>query len=268
MTDTIRTEKLFGRKIQWSRFAADLRVTLILWAYFTLGFLVCFAPFYLLAMVLPPYRVRMIRAVNHYFYRGFFRLCRLLIPTLHWRIDPAVADLRSMVVVCNHLSYIDSILLISLLKNHTTIVKERLFHIPILNWVLKLSGYLPSASGGAFSEMLVRRMGNLCRDLSRGVNLFVFPEGTRSRNGTIGEFNSGAFKIARLCRKPIQVLYIRNSDKLFKPGRFLFNARSLHTITLTAVACIRPDYDTPGFSIAGVMNQARDILIAQHKNES
>lgn len=247
----------------WVRRCIDLAVTLMLWGYFTLGFIVFFSPWYVLAMAFPGRRRSAYQALNHYFYRGFFGLCRLLIPRHHWQVAPSVAALRSAVVVCNHISYIDSILLISLFKRHTTIVKARLLTIPIFGMMLRLSGYIPSEARGRLAEMMVQRLETLGHDLAGGANLFIFPEGTRSRNGQIGRFNPGAFKIARMCRLPIHVIRIRNSDRLFTPGRFLFNTGCDNTITIEVVGRMTPDYDAPDFSMADLMERARRLMLTQ-----
>ncbi|MDY0282811.1 MAG: hypothetical protein RBR35_19945, partial [Salinivirgaceae bacterium] len=98
----------------WVFTLVDLLATLLLWTYFTAGFAVLFAPFYVLAAMLASDRARAFQRLNHLFYRGFFRLCRITMPRQKWHIDPAMAAVRSTVVVCNHLSYIDPLLLISL----------------------------------------------------------------------------------------------------------------------------------------------------------
>jgi 1-acyl-sn-glycerol-3-phosphate acyltransferase len=242
----------------------DFSITMLLWIYFTLGFVVFFAPWYIIAGLFSARSTQFFQTLNHYFLRGFFRLCRLLIPRHRWHIDKTMLSTRSSVIVCNHISYIDSIFLISLFKRHTTIVKTRLFHIPIMSALLKRSGYIPSKSTGPLADLMVRRMETLCRELAAGANLIVFPEGTRSRTGAIGAFNPGAFKLARLCRAPIQVLIIRNTEKLFKPGRFLFNTRRYNTISLESVARIIPDYEQDGFSLAALMEQVRDMIEARN----
>jgi 1-acyl-sn-glycerol-3-phosphate acyltransferase len=201
--------------------------------------------------------------MNHYFYKSFFWLCRRLIPRQGWQVDRTVPAIRSSVIVCNHISYIDPILLISLFGRHTTIVKSRLFMVPIFGKVLRISGYIPSAADPDLTEMMIERMDTLCRDLHQGSNLIVFPEGTRSRNGRIGKFNSGAFKIARRCRLPIQVLFIRNSQRLFAPGRFLFNTQGGDAISVESIASITPDYDAAEFSIHQLMDQVRELMKAQ-----
>ena len=58
------------------------------------------------------------------------------------------------------------------------------------------------------SQMMIEQMETMPNYLASGGNLFVFPEGTRSRDGKLGALNNGAFKIARLCRAPIYVLQI------------------------------------------------------------
>ena len=238
----------------------DLLVTLLLWSYFTVGFVVLFAPFYAVATILASDRARAFQRLNHYFYRGFFRLCRLTMPRLKMHIDPALADVHSAVIVCNHVSYIDPLLMISLFARHTTIVKARLFHIPIFGWMLKMSGYLPSESQGSLAESMVEQMERMPDFLSGGGNLFVFPEGTRSRDGTLGAFNFGAFKIAKLLRAPIAVVRIVHSDRLFAPGRFLFNACQANTITIQLLDVITPDYGSSEFSSDELIGQVRLLL--------
>ena len=45
---------------------------------------------------------------------------------------------------------------------------------------------------------MIERIDTMDNFLANGGNLFIFPEGTRSRDGTIGRLNKGAFNIARL----------------------------------------------------------------------
>ena len=66
------------------------------------------------------------------------------------------------------------------------------------------------------------------------------PEGTRSRDGQVGRFNPGAFKIARHCRAPIRVVSIRNTDRMFRPDSFAFATRGPNTIRVQLVGAIDP----------------------------
>ncbi len=247
---------------------SDLVVTLMLWSYFTLGFIFFFSPFYLAAYLFSENRENSFQRLNHHFYKGFFFLIRIFIPGQKWHIADKIKSIRSSVIVCNHLSYLDPLLLISLYPRHKTIVKSTFFSVPIFGWMLKRSGYIPSTSEGRLSELMIERIDAMDGYLSSGGNLFIFPEGTRSRDGTIGRLNKGAFKIARLCQTPIKVLYIRNTNKLFTPGKFLFNTLVSNTITVEPITGIEPDYQSDKFSISELMSQVRLLLENQKEKTS
>jgi 1-acyl-sn-glycerol-3-phosphate acyltransferase len=246
-----------AKGLQWLK---DMAITLALWGYFTAGFALLFGPFYLLALLFAKERSAAFQNLNSRFNAGFFRICRFLIPGYRWQIDPRVREIRSAVIVCNHLSYLDSILLISLFRRHTTIAKDRLFRIPVLGRLLVFSGYIPSSGGGRFADLLLNSLDTIAATLDAGGNIIVFPEGTRSRNGRMGELQKGAFKIARYCKAPIKVLRISNTDRLFMPGRFLFNTCAASTIDLKLVQEIIPDYESSAFSITQLMAQVRAEL--------
>jgi 1-acyl-sn-glycerol-3-phosphate acyltransferase len=245
---------------------SDLIVTLLLWAYFTLGFIVFFSPRYLAAYLFSENREYAFQRLNHNFYKGFFFLIRILIQGQKWRIADEIKSIRSSVIVCNHVSYLDPLLLIALFPRHKTIVKSTFFSVPIFGWMLKQSGYIPSTSEGRLSELMIERIEAMDGYLASGGNLFIFPEGTRSRDGTIGRLNKGAFKIARLCQTPIKVLHIGNTNKLFTPGKFLFNTFVSNIITVKPITGIEPDYQSGHFSISELMSEVRALLDSQKEN--
>ena len=108
--------------------------------------------------------------------------------------------------------------------------------------------------------MMVKQMDTMREYLQAGGNLFVFPEGTRSRNGKFGELNTGALKVARLCRAPIYVLQVHNTDKLFTPGKFLFQSRRTNTISLNLLERIEPDYTNNPPSTAELKRQVLEAF--------
>jgi 1-acyl-sn-glycerol-3-phosphate acyltransferase len=246
--------------------AIDFLITFVLWTYFTAGFVLLFAPFYLWAGFFSKDRERAFQKLNSRFYRGFFSLVRRLMPGHRWHIQPEVLGIRSAVVVCNHRSYLDSILLISLYARHSTIVKSRLFNIPIFGSMLNWSGYIPSSSEGRFAEMMIERIEGMEAFLASGGNLIVFPEGTRSRDGRIGTMNKGAFKIARRCRAPIKVLFIRNTDRMFRAGSFSFDTRGPNTIRLELVGSIDAASDGARDALPQVMDRVRALLESKNND--
>ena len=249
-----------GQKTIWRGAAWNLGVTLVLWAYFTLGFVLFFSPFYFWVYLTQPAPHAAFQRLNHRFFRSFFRLLKWLVPGQKWRISTEVSEIRSAVIISNHLSYLDPLLFISLYPRQATIAKSRLFTIPFFGRVVRLSGYLPSKGEGDYADLMVAGMERLQGLLASGGNFFVFPEGTRRGTGRLGRLNMGAFKIARMLKAPIAVVLIRNTDRLFTPGRFLFNTREDNTIVVDFVDMIHPDYEDPDFSTRLLMDQAAQLL--------
>ncbi|MGE0083982.1 MAG: lysophospholipid acyltransferase family protein [Desulfococcaceae bacterium] len=237
---------------------ADPVLTIIFWTYFTLGFVLFFSPFYLLSYFFPKNREQSFQKLNHLFYRGFFKLVRNLAPGISIHISDDVLSIRSSVIVSNHLSYLDPILLISLYEKQKTIVKSTFFRVPIFGWMLKMSGYLPSVMSG--DVLMIAQMEKMGEYLAAGGNLFVFPEGTRSRDGKIGDLNKGAFKIARLCKSPVKILRISNSGDLFRPGKFFFSTCVPINISVELAGEINPDYEGESFTVSGLTAQVREIM--------
>lgn len=240
----------------------DRLITLVLWTYFTLGFVVFFSPFYLISGIFSRDRETAFQRLNCRFYRGFIRLIRVLMPAHQWHINPAVSAIRSSVIVSNHISYLDPLLLISLFERHKTIVKGRLFRIPIFGWMLARAGYIPSEATGRGADIMIRQVQSLPDFLAAGGNVFIFPEGTRSRDGRIGAFNPGAFKIARNCGAPIEVVSIQNTDRMFQPGRFAFRSRGPNRISVARVGRIEPPAGRRPSDTRALMATVRQMLMA------
>ena len=251
---------------RWIQRTKDILMTLCLWCYFLGVFLLGFFLFYLAALIFCRNRRSAIQRLNNLYFRGFFFLCRRVAPKQKWRIDDRVRRIRSSIVISNHLSYLDPILMIALFKRFTTIAKDRLFTKPIFGRMLVLSGFLPSSWQGRNTEFLLDSWETLPSHLEEGGNLVVFPEGTRSRTGTIGKFQKGIFKIARYYKAPINLIAIRNTNLLFEPGKFVFNTCATNTISVEFIEEMHPNYDDPDFSISHLIAEVRSKL-ERHLNQ-
>jgi len=239
---------------------ADLAVTLLLWTYYILGFIFFFSPFYLFCFLFSSDREMSFQKLNSKLYRGFFALLHFLVPQVTWRVSDAVYAIRSSVIIANHQSFLDPILFISLFPRQKTVVKKRYFGVPIFGWILKASGYIPAFIGDSGADILLEQIGKMKDYLERGGNLFMFPEGTRSRDDGVKPFEKGAFRIAKLCGAPLQVVVIRNTGRLYIPGRFLFNTRERFTISVEVVGALNPDYHSDTFSLSKVMAEAHNLM--------
>ena len=239
---------------------ADIVIPLICWIYYIPGFLLFFAPVYLVAFAFSGNRERAWQKLNHLFFKIFFGLLQRITPGLSFHVADEIFSIRSAVIVSNHASYLDPILLISLFEKQKTIVKRTLFKLPVFGWILKTSGYIPSALDG--NSDMIRRIEEMGAYLASGGNLFIFPEGTRSRDGRIGRFNKSAFKIAANCNAPIYVLFIQNTHVLFPPGSFRFNTCMPNSIRVELIGRIEPDIKN--ISISELANQAQILMMQRH----
>ena len=220
----------------------DFLVTILCWTWFIPGFFLFFSWRYLACALFAKEQERCFQRLNSRFFQIFFHILRSAAPSHTWEIETEVAAIRSAVIVCNHLSYLDPLLLIALFEQHRTLVKTRFFTMPVFGWIIRKSGYFPASGEGRFTRLMIRQMETMQDFLANGGNLFIFPEGTRSRDGRLGELNQGAMKIARLCKAPIYVLQLENTNNLFIPGRFLFQTSVKNTISLKLLDRIEPDY--------------------------
>lgn len=246
----------------------DVIVTLLLWVYFILGFFFFFAPFYAAAALRRRDREAAFQGLNHWFFEWFFRLLCLIAPGVTLNIAPGVRSVRSSIIICNHLSYLDSILLVSLFAKQKTIVRSDLFSAPVFGWIMKQSGYIPSKTGGKNTTLLLRNMETVREFLAAGGNLFIFPEGTRSRTGRLGPFYKGAFSIARYCRAPVVSLLIRETNRLFVPGRFWFNTCVPVAIGVEKIGTFVPDYGDENFRLTALIAEIRALYEDRLKEAS
>jgi 1-acyl-sn-glycerol-3-phosphate acyltransferase len=235
-------------------------ITLLLWFYFLVGSIVFFFLLYIPVYIFAENRATAFQKLNHIHMKNFFTLARWLIPRTKFDIQKEIRHVHSSVVVCNHLSYLDPILLISLLPRQCTIVKSTFFKVPFFGWLLRTSGYVPSMPSEMLGPAMIKNLEEIKKHLAAGGNLFVFPEGTRSRDGKLAPFNKGVFGIARYCNAPLKIVYIQGTNKLFPPGFFLFNTRDFNKIKVELIATLEPDYRNSNFSVSAVIDQSRRLF--------
>ena len=128
----------------------------------------------------------------------FLRLVAVLItrtfPPWRLRIEGAWPANGPFVVVANHQSVLDILMLSGLPREMKWMAKESLFKVPWVGWMFRMSGDIPVRRGDPESggQALARAKAYL----QHGMNVMIFPEGTRSTKGTMLPFKSGAFRLA------------------------------------------------------------------------
>jgi 1-acyl-sn-glycerol-3-phosphate acyltransferase len=120
------------------------------------------------------------------------------------------------VVVANHQSILDILLLSRAPREMKWIAKEELFKIPWVGWMLRMSGDIPIRRGDPESggEALARAR----EYLARGMSVMLFPEGTRSKTGKLLPFKSGAFRLAAEAGVPVLPVAVHGTARGMPKG--------------------------------------------------
>lgn len=132
------------------------------------------------------------------------------------------------VIVVNHRTVIDIPALYYLPLNFRWVSKREVYKVPFFGQYLFLHGdiCINRGRGTAAMEQLLREG---CEWIGRGASVAVFPEGTRSKDGEIHRFKSGAFQLAKEAGVAILPVVMEGTDTLIRKNG-LFNWRNRITI--------------------------------------
>lgn len=121
------------------------------------------------------------------------------------------------IFMCNHVSNLDPPILIPKLPRRTSVlVKQELFKIPILGRAMLMADLVPVDRSNR--EAAVNSMREAEQVMARGLNMTVFPEGTRSRDGRLLPFKKGPFYLAMDSGVPVVPVTILGSELLMPKG--------------------------------------------------
>ena len=120
-------------------------------------------------------------------------------------IEANVPDEGAALLVCNHVSYMDALILAAVVPRPVRFVMYyRIFNIPVLRWIFRTAKAIPIASPKEDAELMQRAFDTVDAALAEGELVCIFPEGALTRDGDIAAFKSGVEKI--LARRPVPVV--------------------------------------------------------------
>ena len=141
---------------------------------------------------------------------------------------------RAQIFVANHQGYFDIFSLSGFLPVQIRwVAKSILFWIPFVGWSMKAAGYAPvdrTNKKKAYQSFL-RTIGKL----KSGCSVVIFPEGTRSVDGTIGPFKKGGHLLAVRSGAPMVPVTILGTGKIIKKGSGIIRPGSIRIIISPAV---------------------------------
>lgn len=140
------------------------------------------------------------------------------------------------VLVANHLSLLDILVLFRLFTPFTWVSKAENFQVPFIGWNMRLNRYIALKRGDRAS--VLRMLAQCEAALRDGTPVMMFPEGTRSQDGLLRPFKPGAFELALRTGVPVVPIVVRGTgDALPKRG---FVLRGRHEISLTVLDPLAP----------------------------
>lgn len=162
-----------------------------------------------------------------------------------------------VLVVANHPTLLDAILLMAVMPNATFIVKAAMARNPFTCWIVALAGYVPN------DEVGVELVEKAAAALRAGETLMIFPEGTRT-DGDQLRLKRGAANIALAAACPLLPVVIDCQPMTLRKGESWYRipARAPHFIVkvlpLMDVASLIDKQQPPGL-------QARALTAALHE---
>jgi 1-acyl-sn-glycerol-3-phosphate acyltransferase len=147
---------------------------------------------------------------------------------------------RPYVFVANHQSNADPFLVAMVPWEMKWLSKKSIFDIPLLGWMMRVAGDVEVDRGN--KESARQAMAEMRERLQRKLSVLVFPQGTRSPDGTVGPFREGAFRLAIEAGVDVVPLVVDGTAESLPKGSIAFNKTSA---TLTVL----PPVSTKGLSV-------------------
>jgi 1-acyl-sn-glycerol-3-phosphate acyltransferase len=161
-----------------------------------------------------------------------------------------LGEARNTVLMPNHVSNLDAAILFGLIRvPFKAMVKRELYRFPFVHYCLRYAGFIDvDRRDAAQSRSAIARA---VASLKAGGAFIIFPEGTRSPSGELGEFKKGAFVIAIEAQSRIVPAAILDAARLLPKGGFCIHPGTVRVRLLDPV-------EAGGYSYGG-----RDGLVAE-----
>ena len=123
---------------------------------------------------------------------------------LRFRNLDQVPERGAAVLVCNHVSYTDALLILGVLKRPVRFVMiKRIYDLPLLNFVFRSVSAIPITRRSDDPEIYRRAFDSLADALRSGELVCIFPEGHLTRDGQMHEFRPGVLKLLQEVPAPV-----------------------------------------------------------------
>jgi len=197
-----------------------LAVTVYFWSFMLITSLILFPVALLLRLVTAPFDRRLV--LLHRFTSFWGSLYTWGNPL--WSVEITgqeyLASMRPRVMVANHQSFADILLLFRLHAHYKWVSKVENFRVPLIGWNMSLNRYIRIERGSIRGNLKMMR--DCEKALEEGNSVMIFPEGTLSEDGRMRPFKEGAFELALRTRSAVLPIVIAGTaEALPKRGILL-----------------------------------------------
>ncbi len=206
--------------------------------------LVVLGPFYFLFVAFVPLLCARRKGFRGWYWRLVKRACSRLLWLLSIRAEmsdaekQALSDDTGSIIVINHRSHLDGFTLMDVVpddKWFTFAAKKELCDAPLLSTGFTGAGLveIDRSSGKVALETLT----NAVQEMPDRRSVVLFPEGTRTKTETLGQFKAGAVLVARETGRTIRPIVIHDSDQLLPRGKFFPFSGTIRIEVLPPFVC-------------------------------
>lgn len=139
---------------------------------------------------------------------------------------------KPAIIICNHQSHLDLMAHLSLSPKIVFLTNDWVWRSPFFGFAIRHAGYCPVSEG---MDYLKPRLQSL---IEQGYSISIFPEGTRSRDCSIGRFHKGAFQLAEELNVDLLPIVLHGAGKALPKGGVYMRS---HPITLEITERITPE---------------------------
>lgn len=164
-------------------------------------------------------------------YRWSMAIVRIGVRLARIRVEVEGAEhipAQASIFMSNHVSNLDPPIILPRLPFRSAFfIKRSLLRIPLVGYGMRLAGFIPVARDGR-PESARTSVEAARKVLASGVNISIFPEGTRSRNGRLLPFKKGPFYLAMESSAPVVPISIWGSEHMMTKGSLLIKPGTAH----------------------------------------
>ncbi len=168
--------------------------SIFIWIYWTL----CIVTFFVIVSLLYLFTFPFDRfnQIPNRTLKGLARSMLAVNPGWDFIVEGAEADkvTKPTIVIANHQSFLDLPLFYLLPWSMKWVAKKSLFKIPILGWIIFMTGQIAIER---YSLKSLKKLDYLVQPIQNGIPGMIFPEGTRTEDGNLKAFKNGAFLMAK-----------------------------------------------------------------------